>query len=109
MPNMAKSLWFGLISILMVVLLWIMPSFHQFASALELPEELQDLLNQAATDLNFPYSAPAKEDEDSAEEQMSKVLDQHLDSHASVKAPTLESPALPSKGQKVAPSPQRLN
>jgi hypothetical protein len=106
---MAKSFWISLVSVLMTVLFWLVPSFQQSASALELPEELQDLLNQAATDLNFPYSAPTNEDEDAAEEQMSKVLDQHLDSRTSFKAPTLESPAPPSKGQKAAPSPQRLN
>lgn len=103
---MAKSFWIGLISFSMAVLFWIVPSLSQFASALELPEDLQNLLNQAAADLNFPYPATADQDEDSAE-QTPDVLDQPLDYRASFTAPTIETPAQPSEAQKDAPSPQR--
>jgi hypothetical protein len=105
MPTMAKSFWIGLLSTLMAVLFWIVPSLDQFASALELPEDLQNLLNQAAADLNFPYPAPADEDEDSAE-QTPDVLDRPLDRRTSVTAPLIEAPAPPSEAQKGTPSPQ---
>jgi hypothetical protein len=105
---MAKSFWIGLLGISMAVLFWIVPSLSQFASALELPEDLQNLLNQAAADLNFPYPAPAPadKDEDSAE-QTPNGLDQPLDRRTSFTAPTIEAPAPPLEDQKDTSSPQR--
>jgi hypothetical protein len=100
---MAKSFRIGLISVIMAVLFWIVPSFNQFATALELPEELQNLLNQAATDLNFPYPAPI--DQDSADETP-EGLDPSLDRHSSFKSPTTEAPSLSSEAQKDTPAPQ---
>jgi hypothetical protein len=103
---MAKSFWIGLSSVLMALLFWLVPSLNQYASALDLPEDLQNLLNQAASDLNFPY--PAKTDEDTAE-QTPDVLDRPLDRRTSFTAPTIEAPVPPSEGQKDAPSPQHLD
>jgi hypothetical protein len=101
---MAKSFWSGLISVLMALLFWIALSFDQFATALELPEDLQNLLNQAAADLNFPF--PAKTDEDSTK-QTSDVLDQSLDRRTSFTAPSIEAPSPQSEVQKDVPPPQR--
>jgi hypothetical protein len=103
---MAKSFWIGLLSVSMAVLFWIVPNLNQCASALELPEDLQNLLNQAAADLNFPYPAPADKDGDSAE-QTPDVSDQLLERRASFTAPAIEAPAPRSQAQKDAPSPQR--
>jgi hypothetical protein len=94
---MAQSFWLSLISILMVVLLWVVSSLDQVATALELPEELQNLLNQAATDLNFPY--PTTKEADSVDEAP-EVRASSLERRASVKAPMIEAPSVPSKGQK---------
>jgi hypothetical protein len=105
---MAKSFWIGLLSVLMAVLFWIVPSLDRFASALELPEDLQNLLNQAAADLNFPYPAPANEDEDSAE-QPPDVFDPPIDRRTSIKAPAIEAPVPPPEAQKGTPFPQHLD
>jgi hypothetical protein len=105
---MAKSFRIGLFSVLMAVLFWIVPSLDRFAAALELPEDLQNLLDQAAADLNFPYPAPAEEDEDSAE-QLPDVLDQPIDYRTSFKAPAIEAPAPPPEAQKGIPLPQHLD
>jgi hypothetical protein len=83
----------------MVVLLWVVPSLDQVATALELPEDLQDLLNQAATDLNFPYPTPTAAD--SADEAPApEVQASSLERRASVKAPIIEAPSVPSKVQR---------
>ncbi len=101
---MAKSFWSSLSSILIALLFWIVPSLDQFALALELPEDLQNLLNQAATDLNFPY--PAKTDKNTVEATPDD-LDQLLDRRTSFTAPSIEAPVPPAEDQKDAPSPQR--
>lgn len=103
---MAQSFWLSLISILMVILLWIVPSLDQAATALELPEELQNLLNQAATDLNFPY--PTTKEADSADE-VPEVQAPSLERRASMKAPMIEAPSVPSEGQKGMSSAQHPN
>jgi hypothetical protein len=105
---MAKSFWIGLVSVLIAVLFWIVPSLDRFAFALELPEDLQNLLDQAAADLNFPYPAPANEDEDSAE-QTPDNLDRPIDHRTGFKAPAIEAPAPPSEVQKGKPFPQHLD
>jgi hypothetical protein len=100
---MAKSFLVGLMSILIVAIVWLVPSLDWCAIALELPEDLQDLLNQAATDFNFPYPIPTDED---AVHQTPEKLDQPLDRRASLKAPSIEAPSPAPEGQRVAPSPQ---
>jgi alpha-ketoglutarate-dependent taurine dioxygenase len=104
---MAQSFWLSLVSILMVVLLWILPSLDQAAAALELPEELQDLLNQAATDLNFPY--PTAKEADSADEAPDEVQAPSLERRISIKAPMIEAPSVPSEAQKGMSSVQHPN
>jgi hypothetical protein len=94
---MTQSFWLSLISILMVVLLWVVPSLDQVADALELPEELQNFLNQAATDLNFPYPTPKEAD---SVDEAPEVQASSLERRASVKAPMIEAPAVPSEVQK---------
>jgi hypothetical protein len=94
---MAQSFWLSLISILMVVLLWVVPSLDQVATALELPEELQNLLNQAATDLNFPYPTPTATD---SVDEAPEVQASSLERRASIKAPMIEAPSVPSKVQR---------
>jgi hypothetical protein len=81
----------------MVVLLWVVPSLDQVATALELPEDLQNLLNQAATDLNFPYPTPTAAD---SVDEAPEVQASSLERRASTKAPMIEAPSVPSKVQR---------
>jgi hypothetical protein len=100
---MAKSFLIGLMSILIAAIFWLVPNLDRLTMAIELPEDLQDLLNQAATDFNFPYSAPTEEE---SVDQATERLDQTLNRRASLKAPMLEAPSPVPEGQKVAPSPR---
>jgi hypothetical protein len=108
---MAKSFRIVFISVLMAAVFWLVPNLDRFATAIELPEDLQNLLNQAATDLNFPYPAPT--DQDPAEEPP-EIIAPALDSRASLNAPALNAPRLKapspaSEVQKGEPIPQHLD
>jgi hypothetical protein len=103
---MAQSFWLGLINILMVVLLWVVPSLDQVAAALELPEDLQDFLNQAATELNFPYPTPTEAD---SADEAPEVQAPSLESRTSIKAPMIEAPSVSSEVQKGMSSAQHPN
>ncbi len=77
---MVKSFLVALVGTLTAFLLWLLPAIGLTATALELPEDLQELLTQAASDLNFPYpGAVEKKSEDLAESPEHSPLDSPTD------------------------------
>jgi hypothetical protein len=115
---MAQSFWVALINILVnilvgilaAVVLWLVPSLDVPASALELPEDLQNFLDQAASDLNFPY--PFSSDEDLEQDRTERTESSNRVPHkppTALKAPGIEAPTLSLEAQKAASSQQHLD
>jgi hypothetical protein len=108
---MVKSFLVALMGTLMVVILLILPGLGRSAVALELPEELQNFLNQAASDLNFPYPASAeKSSEESSEDQgQTETLDQSWLANPTELMPKTPAPTQGMEAQKAALTQQHLN
>ncbi|MCG9893395.1 MAG: hypothetical protein MH252_20270 [Thermosynechococcaceae cyanobacterium MS004] len=70
---MVKSFFVRLTGILTIIVLWGVPNLQVSLlkpAALELPEDLQTLINQTASDLNFPL--PLFPEEEAAEQSSSE-------------------------------------
>ena len=65
---MVKSFLVVLVGTLTAVLLLILPGLGLSVAALDLPDDLQDLLTQTASNLNFPYPGAVEKNAEDLEE-----------------------------------------
>jgi hypothetical protein len=104
---MVKFFLIALVGTLTAMLLWLLPGIRLSATALELPEDLQDLLTQAASDLNFPYPGAIEKKSDDLEESPERSP---LDSPPVLtQTPVTRGPAQAQEAQKAPPVRQRLD
>lgn len=103
---MMKSFWIALTGLFAAALLWLMASLDLPAVALELPEDLQNLIDKAASDLNFPFPFSADAEVEEESEEPAQALAEYP---AALRAPEIQAPIPDLEAQRAASVPQRLD